>query len=234
MPLNLGVKLSAPSASAFPGSPVEGQLHYDNTVERLYWYDGTAWRGMQDGPRRYVQDITPEEIGFKAWSFDPIYATLNVALPAGQIVFARVPIPETITLANLHVYVDVAGATLTAGQSFGLVYSKTGTLLGRTADQASAWVSTGEKTMALTAEAGQSLAITGSPTQWVLAAAYSVGTTRPAFPRWDAARIMTTGNKGLTGNNIRYGVANSGLTSTPPATLASQASSSNYFWFGLS
>jgi len=232
--------MAAPSRSGFPSSPTAGQLHYSADVNRLYWYDGAAWRSASGAEHELSSGlVAPADLGggspFKAWTFDPILGTLNAALPAGQIVFARVPVRETLTIANLHVYVDVAGATLTAGQSFGLVYSSGGVLLGRTASQSTAWASTGEKVMALTAEAGQSLTVTGSPTAYVIAAAYAVGTTRPTFPRWDASRMMgNVAQKGLTGNGLRWGIANSGLTTTPPANLASHVGSSNYFWFGLS
>ncbi len=222
--------MAAPSRSGFPSSPTAGQLHYSADVNRLYWYDGATWRSASGGEHELTSGLVlPPELGFKAWSFDPLLATLNAALPAGQIVFARVPIRETLTIANLHVYVDIAGATLTAGQSFGLVYSSGGVLIGRTASQSTAWASTGEKVMAVTAEAGQSLTVTGSPTAYVIAAAYSVGTTRPSFPRWDSSRMMgNVAQKGLTGNGLRWGIANSGLTSTPPSNLAPHAGSSNY------
>lgn len=232
--------LSVPSSSAAPASPYPGQLWFDAATGRVYYYDGADWNSMSGAEHEITSGlIEPEEIGFKAYTFDPLLATLNAALPAGQVVFARVPVRKTITIANLHVYVDVIGATLTSGQNLGLVYSKAGVLLGRTASQhttsgAQGWITTGEKVMPVTAEAGQSLTITGGPTQYVIAAAYSVGTTRPSFSRWDAARSMALANKGLAGNALRWGVANSGLTSTPPANLGSQASSSNYYWFGLS
>lgn len=228
--------LTAPSRTGFPSSPTAGQMHYEAAVNRLYWYDGAAWRSASGGEHELTSGLVPPaDLGFKAWTFDPILATLNAALPAGQIVFSRVPIRETLTIANLHVYVDVIGATLTSGQSFGLVYSSGGVLLGRTASQSTAWTTTGEKVMAVTVEGGQSLTVTGSPTAYVIAAAYSVGTTRPSFPRWDASRMMgNLAQKGLSGNGMRWGVANSGLTSTPPSSLASHAAASNFYWFAVS
>jgi hypothetical protein len=65
----------------------------------------------------------------------------------------RIPVATTIISALL--FLDTAGSALTSGQQcFAALYSSSGTLLSVTADQSTAWVSTGLRTMALATAAG--------------------------------------------------------------------------------
>lgn len=234
MPKAVGT-LVLPTGTSFPGSPVEGQVCYRTDIEALFIYDGTNWQPLRYGWEQMDNLLMPADLGFQAWNFDPIAATTSVALNAnGTLYFSRIPIRESFTAANLHVNVVTAGATLTANQCLGLLYNSAGTLIGRTANQATAWTSTGEKVMALTVEAGQSLALQGGPDSYVIGAVYANGTTRPALSRWDAPSSAPLANKNLTGNSIRHGTANTGITSTPPSALASQAAATWQYWMGLS
>ena len=42
MPEILGT-LRSPQLSTPPSSPVQGQIYFDTTTDKLYWYDGSAW-----------------------------------------------------------------------------------------------------------------------------------------------------------------------------------------------
>jgi hypothetical protein len=75
------------------------------------------------------------------------------------------------------VYVVTAGSSLTSGQNFAALYDSSKNLVGITADQATAWGTTGEKVMALTTPY-----VVTAPGLFK-GAMWSVGTTPPAFAR---------------------------------------------------
>ncbi len=144
---------------------------------------------------------------------------------------------ETVTLADVLVVLGQTGATLTAGSNMAGVYDSAGTLICKTADQSATWTTNGEKIMALTAEAGQSLTITGGADVYVYLALLAAGTTTPGF----VSRVPPTsvpGNAGLVqADGWRIGrlaavASGSGLpASFAPASAITQ--SIYDFWMGL-
>lgn len=190
---------------------------------------------IENAPDRHRVPWVAEDNGFLASNFDPALANNGLLYTGGFVTATRIWIPETITVTNLVVWVPVAGATLTADQNWGGLYRSDNTLLAKTASQHTAWQSTGLKTMALTAEAGQSLTIPGGQGTWIYAALLANGTTKPSFGGRDiagASTMVNLNNTPATGYRSAYQAAG-GLTALP-ATLGALLTYGGPPWFGLS
>ena len=159
---------------------------------------------------------------------DVTVATANSILPAqGTLYVVRVHVPVAATVRNILAAITNAGSGLRAGQCFaGLWSASGGARVGVTADQSTGWATTGVKTMALTSTAN-------------LAAGdyyiglYANGTTLPNFARGNNQIGGAFANAGMSGN-FRVATANTGLTTTPPATLGALTASSTAWWLALS
>jgi hypothetical protein len=158
---------------------------------------------------------TAGDYGFKAMSWDPMHSqNSGTALtPAGTIFGTRIRIPYAMTLTNLYWHIVTAGGTLTTGQCFAALYQGNA-LLQTTADQAAAWGSTGLKQMAITSQA-----VTAGFVDVVF---FYNGTTGPSPMR--AVNTLADQNTNLTTTAIRGFTADTGRTTTMPATLAAKAS----------
>lgn len=173
-------------------------------------------------------DFVPADHNLKAWTFDPILAPGgNTGGAAGTINGARLRLATTQPITNIWMHVATAGATLTAGQCFAALYTGTGAYLDKTADQATAWASTGPKTMAL---AGGTVS---RPAGDYIVTWWANGTTPPAMARVPAL-ASALANAGLTSPNLRNFIADTGITTTPPANLGTQSVNGNCWWIGLS
>jgi len=171
------------------------------------------------------QTALPADHNLLEWAYDPALAVNGSILATGGTVnFVRLRVRRRRTITNVVLYVTTAGATLTAGQSFAALYTGAGALLSATADQASAWVSTGPKIMALSA------AQTVNPGDY-LVACWSNGTTLPSFARAAGSAVA---NVGLSGSAVRFGIANTGVTTTAPANLSGMGPVSVAWWAALS
>jgi hypothetical protein len=126
----------------------------------------------------------PADSGLLLATADPVLCSTQLQPSAGPIFLAKVWVPVSTTVANLLMYVQTAGATLTAGQNLAGIYNPAGTLVAQTADQSSgtAWNTIGWKTMALTAQGGQTITpLAGGAGVWYWAAYLVNGTTTPKF-----------------------------------------------------
>lgn len=180
----------------------------------------------------YVPDSAPfpqpVDHGLIAWSYDVAEAvnTATNAVSSGVLSLIKIRTTVPRTISSLVIYISTAGAGLTAGQCFGGLYNAAGTLIATTADQATAWVSTGTKTMTLTAVSGQSLTLLPPGNYYI--ALLAVGTTMPTLIRASGQPAL---NIGLTAGAYRYCTYGSGLTALPTTlTMASQISGSIATW----
>lgn len=189
--------------------------------------DGGTWTTVTGGGGSSAASTTwqPSDHGLISWPYDPSVATSGTALPvAGTLYLVRLHVPTATTVTNLLGDVVTAGSGLTAGQCFAGLFQG-GTLLGTTADQSTAWATTGVKTMALTAP----VAVAAGD---VYVGVYYNGTTGPAFARSNGNALS---NVGLSGNTSRYATGNTGLTTAMPGTLVSPlVAQSNAYWLALS
>ena len=176
-------------------------------------------------PRTYWN---PSDQGLVTWTMDVMVATANSILPAqGTLYVVRVHVPVAATVRNILAAITNAGSGLRAGQCFaGLWNASGGARVGVTADQSTGWATTGVKTMALTGTAN----LTAGDYYIGL---YANGTTLPNFARGNNQIGGAFANAGMT-SNFRVATANTGLTTTPPATLGTLTASNTAWWLALS
>jgi hypothetical protein len=168
---------------------------------------------------------TPSDQGLVSYTYDPATVSGNATLAsAGVLYLSRLHVDVAATVTNILASIATAGATLTAGQCGAALYNASGALLSATADQASAWGSTGLKTMALAV--AQNL-----PAGDYYVGLWFNGTTSPAFYRQGTGAHI---NAGLAATASRFGTANTGVTTAAPNTLGTIAAATNAWWIGLS
>jgi hypothetical protein len=176
--------------------------------------------------------ITPYDHNLIAWSFDPVAAdraTGPLSLTSGTARVTLLYVPQAGTITNIHTYIQTAGTSLTAGQSFAALYEPDGDLLRTTADQSTAWASTGEKVMALSTPY-----VLASP-GFLKVVMWSVFSgTAPGLVRCIGAPATGVLNFGTAAPLLRASNANTGLTTTAPSTLGTETASSAVVLVGLS
>lgn len=176
------------------------------------------------------------QLGLKAMSFDPGATGISTAsLATGRRWYVRLATPELITVANIVTHIWSAGSGLTVALA-GL-HNQAGTLIGSTADQSSVWNSGGSgsalKSMAVTAESGQSLTVGGTPDSYVFVQLLAVGTTVPQIlvPSVSNAQAL---NLGLATGASRASNNGAGGQTTLATAVNMSSSGTELFWVGLS
>lgn len=169
----------------------------------------------------------PTDRGYLAWTQPINVMGGSTAMPtAGLLMLRRIRRVPAGPVTNIVTYVSGAGATLTSGQCFCALFTSAGVLVGQTADQSVAWVTTGLKTMALA----------GGPFS-VAAGDYYVGcwfngTTGPSLPRSGTINANLT-NAGLVAPDFDSASANASVTTTAPNPFTTQTSVVYEWWFAL-
>jgi hypothetical protein len=199
----------------------------DTTISRVsagvLSIEGKQLSGVNTGD----EYIKPSDHNLLGWTYDPIcLAGSNVALAtAGKLYLFKIKIVEAMSITNIIADCVAAGTSLTSGQCFVALYQD-GSLIGQSADQSTAWASTGIKTMAL---AGGPFAVSAG---YVYAAFWFNGTTGPAFYR--SSGLTEMHNVGLTAANSRFASSDSSVTTTAPASLGTKTAINIAVWVGLS
>jgi len=173
-------------------------------------------------------NASPQDQNLLAWSYDPVLQTGSSTLPAGVLTLIKVPVYRACAVTNILLEVATAGSGLASGENLAGLYSASGVLIGKTADQSSAWESFGLHTAAL---AGGPYYVSQG---WVYVVILTNGTTSPAFGR---ATVQGSGavNAGLTVAAARYAVNSSAQTTLPSSiTMSGNAFSAATFWAALS
>lgn len=173
-------------------------------------------------------NASPPDQNLLAWSYDPVLQTGNTIPPAGVLTLIKVPVYRACAVTRILLEVETAGSGLTSGENWAGLYTASGALIGKTADQSSAWESSGLSTAVL---AGGPYYLSQG---WVYVVILANGTTRPAFGR---ATVQGSGavNAGLTVSTARYAVNSSALTTLPASiTMSGNAFSATTFWAALS
>lgn len=169
---------------------------------------------------------TPAEHGFHAWAFDPVQAVSQVAPVDAEIylIGIRMRFPRVVT--NVHAFVGVAGATVTA--SFAGLYSAAGARLGVSASINTALETTGHKTFALTTP------YAADPGFYYIALLSGGGGTDCQLNRAGAPTVFS-GNAGLTSvDHLRFATHNAGSQATLPTTVTPEAAGALPFWAAVS
>lgn len=160
----------------------------------------------------------PADVGLVAWSMDPFTAVGTYLLVTGGSAYGMALwVRRNVTITTMTVVVTTGGGTLTASSSWGLLYNSAGTLIGQTADQSTAWATSGVKAMTLTAVT--SLALTPGM-YWAAVVSTASAGALPTF-RATSSGVATAagtnfGNGGtLAAASSRFGVLATGVTTAP-------------------
>lgn len=167
----------------------------------------------------------PEDHGLIAWAFDPSMTSSSGIPTAGQLQMVRLKIPVACTITNIVVNLNTGGSVLTSGESFAGLFNASRGKLSITADQSTAWQSSGLKTMALAAAQAVAAGDVFVGFYW------GAGTTGPTFARGASSNSL---NAGLSTANSRYATADTGLTTTVPGTAATLVAGTNSWWVAVS
>lgn len=172
--------------------------------------------------------FTPADRGLVAWTTDPLLIQAGGQAPgtAGAMQFVRLRLAAPASVAAIRMHVTSGGVSLTSGQCFAALYTAAGALVAVTADQSGEWISTGMKSMALV---GGPFDL--APGDYYVAFWFN-GTTGPSWARATGTGA-TFANVGVTAPNLFAGTANTGLTTTAPATMGAQSTASTYYWAAL-
>ncbi|MFE0451592.1 hypothetical protein ACFW2D_09925 [Streptomyces sp. NPDC058914] len=171
----------------------------------------------------------PADQGLKAWSFDPSLA-VNVSAPVGGSVYLiRVKLRKATTISKVVMFTVAAGSGLTANQNYAGLYTASGTRVGITANQSSAWT-TANNTLSMSLTSAYSAAAGDYYIAFV-----SNGSTRPGFVcGTELGAIRTAGNANLSSGGYRYCIGATGQTSLPSSiSIASATPDTNAYWVGL-
>ena len=170
----------------------------------------------------------PADHNLDAWTFDPALAQGSGTPTTGVLQLGKIKLGAAASVASIIATVTATGTGLTSGQNLAGLYDSSGTRIATTADQTTAWGTTGAKTMALT---GGPYTLTAGVYYGALLA--NASTTAPTFLTGHSTSSSTL-NIGLTTATSRYLTSGSGLTSLPSSvTLASASASFRAWWFAL-
>lgn len=171
----------------------------------------------------------PADNGLVGWTFDPNNRSDSATLlpAAGTMKVVRIRAMSSV-ITNVLLHFTVGGSSLS--NCYAAVYNDAGALLGAgavTADQSTAWQSSGLKTCALT-----------TPQAVTKGAVYRIGfwwngTTAPTASRGSNAG-STIINVGQSAGTARHATANTGLTNSAPANLSGLAGDGTAWWVGIS
>ena len=186
--------------------------------------------GLLQYPLSTVNDPTfaPADQGLLAWTFDPVACRSGGdTLTRGVVYLAKVKIVNRSTVvSNILLSVIGLGTALTSGQNFVGLYDSSGNRLAVSADQTTAWGTTGLKTAAITP---QTLAV-GS---YYVAILSNATTAAPQFMQGNGASASGL-NAGLTTGTARYLTSGTGQTALPATiTLGSASTESGSRWAAL-
>lgn len=170
--------------------------------------------------------VTPVDLGYKTWSFDPIAASNATAPTGGVLYLSRIQVRNTITVSKIVIgIVSVSGIALTSGENFLAIYNSSGTKI----------IDTGDITASITASGETSFTVTSTSLTpgfyWV--GILLNGTTMPTIARGEG-QISNFGS-GQAGNSRRF--ASFGTTQTAlPASFTPSALSAvttQTYWVAL-
>jgi hypothetical protein len=170
----------------------------------------------------------PTDHALMGWTFDPAAVQGGTLVAtAGRLELARVRASGSL-ITNILLTVTTAGATLTAGRNLAALFTDAGALLATSADQSTAWQSTGLVTCVL----GTPQAVT--PGAYYRVGFFATGSTLPTFARGSVAVSAAALNPGMAAPTLRYSTADTGLTTAMPATAGAQTAAATAWWAGLS
>jgi hypothetical protein len=180
----------------------------------------------------------PGDVGWLAWAFDPVALVGGFATVSATIYLIRVNMRQPTTVTNVVLFLQTAGATLTAASSFAGLYAgqtaggfTAGQRIGVTADQTTPWATAGNNNTYM------SMGLSGGPFAvpagfcWVAAA--STGTTPPTWGRGqNFNNVAANTNVGVSA--ARFATNGTGATLPSTITPASNTLLQQTLWAAVS
>lgn len=164
---------------------------------------------------------SPTDYNFVAWTFDIINAANSAALESGEMFVTRLKIQSSQDINRAHFIVSQSGSGL--ANAYAAIYQD-GNLLGQSANAATAFQSTGGKTLTFSSPISVNAG-------YIDVGLWITGTSMPSIGR--AGQLSGTADF-LTGDDSRYATANTGLTTTAPSTLGTKTVSALSVWGAVS
>lgn len=169
--------------------------------------------------------VLPADHGLITWSFDPAHAASSGTATAGVLQMVRVYIPYAQTVTGVLLSAITAGSGLT--NCYTALFDASRNLLGQSANLATLWgTTTGDKK----GDLATPVAITTPG--FYYAGWWNGGGTSPAWAR-STAVVTSVNNWNLAAASARFATANTGLTTTAPATAATLAPTGSSYLVGL-
>lgn len=202
----------------------EGSLNWDDPVNAAFT--------SQDARISALEASAPaaSDHGLMAWTYDPVAGPNTSVLTSGTVYMAKLKVTVADTTENVYYQVTTAGGTLTAGQNFVALYNQAGTRVALSADQTTAWGTSGFKTTPWTAPAALTvgnyyLAFLTNGTTGITIARGSAHSSEMLSPLQSAANLRwSSGGTGLTG-----------LTALPTSiTMANRGTGATSIWAAIS
>lgn len=165
-------------------------------------------------------EVSPAAQNLTAWSYDPSGAVNAILLTSGTIYLAKLHIPADAAVTKLYWWMPVAGASVTAGQNFGGLYSSAGARLVQADADAKVTATAGLQTLTLA-----STALTAGSFVWA-ALVFNAGTAPTLAYASGATGATTALNVGLTAATFRYATAGTGQTALPSSITPASNSAS--------
>lgn len=180
-------------------------------------------------PPPAVLSTSPASQGYVGWTGKPSQTVqAGTIMPtAGILNLVRIQALGSL-VTNIVMHASTSSVGLTVGQCFAGLYTAAGVLMSSTADQSTAWLSGGLKSMPLAV--AQPVTVN---------AFYYVGfyantaTSLPTFSRMLNSNTAIT-NAGLAAPGFDFATANTGLTTALPDPFTTQTGGNTAWWVALS
>lgn len=171
-------------------------------------FDQTQWDNLGASAATTPQyGARPADHGLNGWSYDSALTPAGSAIAAGLLYLAKIRVPETKTMSNLHVVVSGAGSGLSG--VYGALYGSDGTRIAVSPDTPAFLQSTGSRSVAFTSP----VQVTGGDSTFVWAALLVGAGTMPSLAR--QLSFVGAVNNNLSAANARGATNGTGQTATP-------------------
>lgn len=200
----------------------------DNVYHRLrVAQNGALVATTEAGAAEAPPAVSPSENALVAWAYDPAAAnSTGAGITAGVVFLIKVRLPMPATITNIVSFITTAGAGLSAGQNLAGLYNASGTLLSATADQSTAWATTGAKVAPLVTQQ------VAAPAGVYYVAWLANGTTTPTFVRGSIHGVVNVNTSSSTGRWLTSGAGQTALPAT--IAIASAALNGLSYWAAVS
>jgi hypothetical protein len=180
--------------------------------------------------------LLAESVNFNDAVNTVILSVANVT--AGAVLASAIPLATENTVSKIWLDVTTAGGTLTSGDCWALLFNSSGTLIGKSASQHTAWQTAGlggATAGGTTLTAVTTGSLSNLPAGVYYGGVVYTGTTAPTFACLTSSAELVNLGTTVAAANFRAAVVATGVTTTPAnVTLTSATLAQQRLWVGLS